>query len=179
MPGRSLPKRQPSAETDATALSPKMAQKVSDLPVADFQWWIHYIVGEVASEDLIGDPDEGLEFTEEFRGPLPGSNPIIGKSAAGNTIPAEEVHRRLGLDVPYSLESNTESAARDLSRLDAESSPANARPRWSAWRTMPQAVRHHALTGPRLRGQFRLRMGDYDAIYEIDRANRRVTRASE
>ena len=85
---------EPSAETDATALSPKMAQKVSDLPVADFQWWIHYIVGEVG-EDLIGDPDEGLEFTEEF---LEGLDQSIAEAAAGNTIPAEEVFRRLGLD---------------------------------------------------------------------------------
>ena len=38
-----------------------------------------------------------------------------------------------------------------------------------------EVVRHHALTGPRHRGQFRLRMGDYRAIYEIDRANRRIT----
>ena len=39
-----------------------------------------------------------------------------------------------------------------------------------------ERVRHHALTGPpRYRGQFRLRMGDYRAIYEIDRANRRIT----
>jgi len=38
-----------------------------------------------------------------------------------------------------------------------------------------EAVRHRALTGPRYRGQFRLRMGDHRAIYELDRANRRVT----
>ena len=37
-----------------------------------------------------------------------------------------------------------------------------------------EAVRHQALTGPRHRGQFRLRMGDYRAIYEIDRGNRRI-----
>lgn len=82
------------ADTDGTGASPKMAQKVSDLPVADFQWWVHYIVGEVG-EDLIGDPDEGLEFTEEF---LAGLDQSIAEAAAGNTIPAEEVYRRLGLD---------------------------------------------------------------------------------
>lgn len=82
------------AATDGTGVSPKMTQKVSDLPVADFQWWIHYIVGEVG-EDLIGDPDEGLEFTEEF---LAGLDQSIAEAAAGNTIPAEEVYRRLGLD---------------------------------------------------------------------------------
>ncbi|MDE2785876.1 MAG: hypothetical protein OXL37_04365 [Chloroflexota bacterium] len=83
-----------TAATDGTGVSPKMAQKVSDLPVADFQWWIHYIVGEVG-EDLIGDPDEGLEFTEEF---LAGLDQSIAEAAAGKTIPAEEVFRRLGLD---------------------------------------------------------------------------------
>ena len=89
-----VPKTEPSAETDAAALSPGMARKVSDLPVDEFQWWIHYIVGEVG-EDLIGDPDEGLEFTEEF---LAGLDQSIAEAAAGNTIPAEEVFRRLGLD---------------------------------------------------------------------------------
>ena len=88
------PETEPEAGTDATALSPKMAQKVSDLPVDEFQWWIHYIVGEVG-EDLIGDPDEGLEFTEEF---LAGLEQSAAEAAAGNTIPAEEVFRRLGLE---------------------------------------------------------------------------------
>ena len=37
------------------------------------------------------------------------------------------------------------------------------------------AVRHQALTGPRYRGQFRLRMGDYRAIYEIDRGSQLIT----
>ena len=83
-----------TASTDGTGVSPKMAQKVSDLPVADFQWWVHYIVGEVG-EDLIGDPDEGLEFTDEF---LAGLDQSIAEAAAGNTIPAEEVFRRLGLN---------------------------------------------------------------------------------
>ena len=82
------------AATDGTGVFPRMAQKVSDLPVADFQWWIHYIVGEVG-EDLIGDPDEGLEFTEEF---LAGLEQSAAEAAAGNTIPAEEVFRRLGLE---------------------------------------------------------------------------------
>ena len=89
-----VPATEPSAETDATALSPQMARKVSDLPVDEFQWWIHYIVGEVG-EDLIGDPDEGLEFTEEFEASILEAS---ASAAAGNTIPAEEVHRRLGLD---------------------------------------------------------------------------------
>ena len=53
--------------------------------------------------------------------------------------------------------------------------PSKCATRWSARRRMRKAVRHRALTGPGHRGQFRLRMGDYRAIYEIDRANRRIT----
>ena len=41
------------------------------------------------------DPDEGLEFTEEF---LASILEASASAAAGNTIPAEEVYRRLGLD---------------------------------------------------------------------------------
>ena len=77
-----------------SGLSPKMAQKISNLEVAEFQWWLHYIVGEVG-EDLIGDPDEGLQFTEEFEASILEAS---ASAAAGNTIPAEEVYRRLGLD---------------------------------------------------------------------------------
>ena len=75
--------------------------------------------------------------------------------------------------MPYSLEFETR-ASRDLSRLDAgvaqQMQTALVRMAENA-----EAVRHHALTGPRHRGWFRLRMGDYRAIYEIDRANRRIT----
>ena len=53
------------AATDGTGVSPKMTQKVSDLPVADFQWWIHYIVGEVG-EDLIGDRTRGWSSLRNF-----------------------------------------------------------------------------------------------------------------
>ena len=41
------------------------------------------------------DPDEGLEFTEEFAASIMEAS---ASAAAGNTIPAEEVYRRLGLD---------------------------------------------------------------------------------
>ena len=74
--------------------------------------------------------------------------------------------------MPYSLEYETR-ASRDLSRLDAgvaqQMRDALVRMAGNA-----EAVRHRALTGA-LRGQFRLRMGHYRAIYEIDRANRRIT----
>ena len=80
--------------TDEAALSAKLARKLGDMTVADFRFWIHQIVGEVG-EDLIGDPDEGLEFTEEFAASILEASAEV---AAGNTIPAEEVYRRLGLD---------------------------------------------------------------------------------
>ena len=73
----------------------------------------------------------------------------------------------------YSLE-YTETAERDLSRLDARVAE---QMRTALTRVAERAdtVRHRALTGPRYRGQYRLRMGDYRAIYELDRANRLVT----
>ena len=75
--------------------------------------------------------------------------------------------------MPYSLEF-TETAQRDLSRLDAR--PAQqVRDALDRMAENAEAVRHQALTGPRRRGQFRLRMGDYRATYRIDRANRRIT----
>ena len=73
----------------------------------------------------------------------------------------------------YSLEF-TETADRELSRLDARVAQ-QMRRALARMAENADAVRHHALTGPRYRGQFRLRMGDYRAIYEIDRANRRIT----
>ena len=57
----------------------------------------------VKTVDIVGDldlwtgidPDEGLEFTEEFLAELDLS---IAEAAAGKTIPAAEVYRRLGLE---------------------------------------------------------------------------------
>ena len=80
--------------TDESGVSARMARKVGGLTVEDFRFWVHQIVGEVG-EDLIGDPDEGLEFTEEFAA---GLDKAIAEVEAGMTIPGEEVHRRLGLD---------------------------------------------------------------------------------
>ncbi len=85
---------QSQAGTDGTGVSARMARKVSGLSVEDFRFWVHQIVGE-AGEDLIGDPDEGLEFREEF---VESVLEASASAAAGNTIPAEEVYRRLGLD---------------------------------------------------------------------------------
>lgn len=80
--------------TDEAALAENLAQKVGDLTVSNFRFCIHQIVGEVG-EDLIGDPDDGLEFTEEFAASILEAS---AEAAAGNTIPAEEMYRRLGLD---------------------------------------------------------------------------------
>ena len=75
--------------------------------------------------------------------------------------------------MPYSLVFEPR-ASRDLSRLDARVAQ---QMRTALVRTAENAetMRHRALTGPQHRGQFRLRMGDYRAIYEIDRPNRRIT----
>ena len=74
--------------------------------------------------------------------------------------------------MPYSLE-YAESAADDLSRLH----PAVARQvadKLSELAGRADDFPHHALTG-RLRGQFRLRVGHYRVLYELDRGNRRIT----
>ena len=84
------------AETEpGTVVSAKMAQKVSDLTVADLEGWIYYIVDEVGVE-LIGDPDEGLELSAWAQERLDQAD---ADRAAGTlkTIPLEEVARRLGL----------------------------------------------------------------------------------
>ena len=93
-PADNLADSQPHAGSDGTGVSARMARKVGGLSVEDFRFWVHQTVGEVG-EDLIGDPDEGLEFTEEFAA---GLDKAIAEVAAGMTIPGEEVHRRLGLD---------------------------------------------------------------------------------
>ena len=75
--------------------------------------------------------------------------------------------------MPYSLEFETRASS-DLSQLDVRAAQ-QMRAALARMAENAEEVNHHALTGPRHRGQFRLRMGDYRAIYEIDRANRRIT----
>ena len=75
--------------------------------------------------------------------------------------------------MPYSLE-YTETAERDLSRLDARAAQ-QMRDALDRMAENAEGVRHVALTGPRYRGQFRLRMGDYRARYRLNHANRRIT----
>ena len=73
--------------------------------------------------------------------------------------------------MPYSLEF-TNSANRDLSRLDPTIAQ-QVRQKLDELADRAENARHRALTG-RLRGQFRLRVGSYRALYELDRANRRM-----
>ena len=84
--------------TDEAALAARMARKVSDLAVDELEWWIYYIVDEVA-EELIGDPDAGLELSAWVQERLDQAD---ADRAAGTlkTIPAEQVAKELGLDWP-------------------------------------------------------------------------------
>ncbi len=74
--------------------------------------------------------------------------------------------------MPYSLELETR-AIRDLSRLDPQVSR-RIRNRLDELTGQADTVSHRALTGP-LEGRFRLRVGDYRAIYELDRGRRVIT----
>ena len=82
--------------TDEAALSARMARKVGELAVDELEWWIYYIVDEVA-EELIGDPDAGLELSAWAEEQLEQAAADI---AAGRTIPAAQVAKELGLDWP-------------------------------------------------------------------------------
>ena len=66
----------------------------------------------------------------------------------------------------------TDRADRDLSRLDkAVAERVSNRLLWLAEHC--DSFNHYALTG-RHAGKFRLRIGDYRALYWLDRANRRI-----
>ena len=71
----------------------------------------------------------------------------------------------------YALETTTR-AERELARLDPTVSE-SVRRSLERLAENAETVRHRALTG-RLRGQFRLRVGRYRVLYELDRANRRI-----
>ncbi|MDE2785878.1 MAG: hypothetical protein OXL37_04375 [Chloroflexota bacterium] len=81
---------------DEAAVAAKMARKVSDLSVDDLEWWVYYIVDEVG-EELIGDPDAGLELSAWAQEQLERSAADI---AAGRTIPAAQVAKEVGLEWP-------------------------------------------------------------------------------
>ena len=82
-------------EAGKAAVAANMARKVRDLEVDELEWWVYYIVDEVG-EELIGDPDEGLELSAWAEEQLAQAD---ADRAAGTlkTIPLEEAARRLGL----------------------------------------------------------------------------------
>ncbi|MCE2464293.1 MAG: type II toxin-antitoxin system RelE/ParE family toxin [Dehalococcoidia bacterium] len=74
--------------------------------------------------------------------------------------------------MPYCIE-YTDSANDDMSRLDRVVAH-QVRNKLDELAGRAETVRHRALTGP-LRGQYRLRVGNYRVLYELDRTNRRIT----
>lgn len=93
----STPRREPMkgqgvVKTKTKWVTKKMAQKkVADLTVADLTDLIEYIV-ERALDERLGDPDAGLELTDELKERLRRS---LASKEPG--IPAEEVYAELGL----------------------------------------------------------------------------------
>jgi hypothetical protein len=69
--------------------------RVADLTVSEFREMVRAIVLQTMLE-LLGDPDAGLELREEFAESLRRS--IAAVQAGGETIPAEAVAERLGLE---------------------------------------------------------------------------------
>ena len=67
------------------------AQTVAELTIDEFRALIRETVTEVVAE-LLDDPDEGLEFREEFVAEM--ERRLAGER---KTIPAADVYRRLGL----------------------------------------------------------------------------------
>jgi hypothetical protein len=67
---------------------------VSDLTVDELRKLIREVVIQTISE-MIGDPDEGLELSDEFRLELQRS--LAAGKAESKTIPAQEVAAKLGL----------------------------------------------------------------------------------
>ena len=73
--------------------------------------------------------------------------------------------------MPYSVEFQAD-AADDLARLDAAVAR-QVRNKLNELASNAEAFRHQMLAG-RLRGLLRLRVGDYRALYTLDRENRRI-----
>ena len=75
-------------------------EKVSELSVDELKDLIKtysYIAMDEALLDFFGDPDEGLEFTEEFAQRLTESVESV-KRGETQLVSLEEVSKRLGLD---------------------------------------------------------------------------------
>ena len=73
--------------------------------------------------------------------------------------------------MPYSVEFQT-AAIDDMQRLDTAIAQ-QVRNRLDGLAENAESTRHRMLTG-RLRGLFRLRVGDYRVLYTMDRANRTI-----
>ena len=73
--------------------------------------------------------------------------------------------------MPYSIEFQA-GASREFNRLDTAAARL-VQNKLDELASDVDSMRHIALTGP-LRGLFRLRAGDYRALYTIDRENRRI-----
>ena len=73
--------------------------------------------------------------------------------------------------MPYFLE-YAESATGDMSQLDSAIARQVSK-KLNELAGRADIVSHHALTGP-LHGQYRLRVGDYRVLYQLDRSNRRI-----
>ena len=72
--------------------------KVSDLTVEELKELIKthaYVAANEALLDFFGDPDEGLEFKEEFAAKLLAARDEMKKGTKG--VPLEEVRKELGL----------------------------------------------------------------------------------
>ncbi len=69
--------------------------RVADLTVDEFKGLIHEVVTETMVE-LFGDPDAGLALNEDLKANLQRS--LAAVQAGGETLPAEVVARKLGLD---------------------------------------------------------------------------------
>ena len=68
---------------------------VADLTVEQFKELIHEVVTQTIVE-MLGDPDAGLELREDLQANLRRSRAAV--QTGGETIPAEVVANRLGLD---------------------------------------------------------------------------------
>ena len=68
--------------------------RVADLTVDEFKDLIRQVVTETI-EDLLGDPDAGLQLREEMKSSLGRS--LAAVQAGGETTPAEVVAATLGL----------------------------------------------------------------------------------
>ncbi len=71
-----------------------MTTRVADLTVDDLRSLIREVVTQTM-EDLLRDPDEGLELREDFQSAVQQS--LLAVQGEGETLSAQDVASRLGL----------------------------------------------------------------------------------